>query len=51
MMNRTLHFLKKLKFNSSLNKTIIRENKKKNSIIQNQVITKQIIAKQFIIKQ
>jgi hypothetical protein len=34
-----------------VNKTIIRENNKKNSIIQNQVITKQIIAKQFIIKQ
>jgi hypothetical protein len=42
MMNRALHFLKNIKFNSLLNKTIIRENKKKNSIIQNQVITKQI---------
>jgi hypothetical protein len=34
--------VKNIKFNSLLNKTIIRENKKKNSIIQNQVITKQI---------
>jgi hypothetical protein len=38
MINRTLQYLKNIKFNSLLSKTIIRENKKKNSIIQNQVI-------------
>jgi hypothetical protein len=39
--------VKNIKFNSLLNKTIIRENKKKNSIIQNQVIRRHMI-KQYI---
>jgi hypothetical protein len=47
MINRTLKYLKNIKFNSLLSKTIIRENKKKNLIIQNQVIRRHMI-KQYI---
>jgi hypothetical protein len=42
MMNRTLQYFKNIKFNPSVNKTIVNEGKKKMTIIANKTLTKKL---------